>query len=102
MSDEEVQTKAPSKRGRKPNPEKAAAKKVAAKNEIEDEPPVKRGRGRPKGTGKKPAATAKTNGTTAAKGKRGRKKKEEKKEDSSAEEEENGKSSENEEDEDDD
>jgi len=101
MSDEEVQTKAPAKRGRKPNPEKAAAKKEPVKSvkngDSEDAPPVKRGRGRPKAAAKK-ATTAKANGA-APKGRRGRSKKE-KKEDSSAEEE-NGKSSANEEDEDD-
>ncbi|KAL1493781.1 hypothetical protein ABEB36_009470 [Hypothenemus hampei] len=109
MSDEEVQTKAPAKRGRKPNPEKAAPKKETAVAKVKngdegDAPPAKRGRGRPKGSGaKKTKETAKTNGTTkpAAKGRRGRPKKEEKKEESSADEE-NGKSSaEDEEDEED-
>ncbi|CAH1102127.1 unnamed protein product [Psylliodes chrysocephalus] len=95
MSDEEVQTK----KGRKAAVEATKRSKKDAKAEVEDAPPVKRGRGRPKGTAKKPEkkeTKAKANGVSS---RRGRKKKEEKEE--SAEEENGDKSSENEEEEDD-
>ncbi|CAG9854464.1 unnamed protein product [Phyllotreta striolata] len=101
MSDEEVQTK----KGRKTATEAAKRTKKDAKAEADEAPPVKRGRGRPKGTSKKAekpektekkAPKAKANGV----GRRGRKKKEEKEE--SAEEENGDQSSPNEDEEEDD
>ncbi|KAJ8924136.1 hypothetical protein NQ315_006920 [Exocentrus adspersus] len=95
MSDEEVQTK----KGRKVAAESTKRPKKEAKSsepkDDGDAPPVKRGRGRPKGSIKKKTDTKpKANGV----GRRGRSKKDQEEKEDTTEEEENGeKSSANEE-----